>query len=75
MNLFATADTDITLEQLNPFLEKDGIGMRDVVDCLFHNQMTGLDEEWMTVYVNEKMKESGCLKDYILKVQPGNEEL
>ena len=64
-------DSSITLEQLNPFLEKDGIGMRDVVDCLFHNQMTGLDEEWMTVYVNEKMKESGCLKDYILKVQNG----
>lgn len=59
------------MEQLNLFLEKDGIGMRDVVGCLFHNQMIGLDEEWMTVYVNEKMKESGCLKDYILKVQNG----
>lgn len=64
-------DSGITLEQLNLFLEKDGISMRDVVKFLFHNQMMGLDKEWMTVYANDRMKESGCLKDYILKEQNG----
>lgn len=64
-------DGGITLEQLNTFLEEYDTGMRGVVNYLFHNQMIGLDEAWMTVYVNEKMKESGCLKDHILKVQNG----
>ncbi len=64
-------DRGITLEQLNSFLGKDGVGMKDVVSYLFHNQMTGLDDAWMTVYVNDKMKESGCLNDYILRVQNG----
>ena len=64
-------DCSITLEQLNSFLENDGVGMRDVVSYLFHNQMAGLDDAQMTVYVNGKMKESGCLNGYMLKMQNG----
>ncbi len=64
-------DGDITLEQLNICLAEAGVDMNAVVNYLFHGRMKGLNDAWMKVYVNRKMKESGRLNDYILKVQNG----
>lgn len=66
-------DCNITLEQLSVFLKKGGVGIGDVVSYLFHDQMIGLNDAWMTVYVNEKMKESNQLKEYMLKTKRDND--
>lgn len=66
-------DCNITLEQLSDFLKKGGVGIGDVVSYLFHDQMIGLNDAWMTVYVNEKMKESNQLKEYMLKTKRDND--
>lgn len=64
-------DRSITLEQLNICLAEAGVDMNAVVNYLFHGRMEGLNETWMKVYVNKKMKESDHLNDYILKEQNG----